>query len=266
MNRIVPSRMLTTHAMLVPWGQFAQAIGLIRKLQTISIRQKTRDHSPQTKLIEFLVAILGGLPYLKDISHGPHPLDQDQAVARAWAHPRWAHYSGVSRTLQALTPEDVSCIIAVLNEVSQPFVDREVMLALRGQGRLLYDGDLTGRPVSSSSTTYPNVAFGHMSDAVQLGYQAALVSLHSPTLRAEPQDEAYGRLSLSVTQHPGNTVSCTQAEALARAAHGLAARTLVSTGRHTADCPGQAATTTGSLAGGPDATAGDATATGELPG
>jgi hypothetical protein len=48
-----------------------------------------------------------------------------------------------------------------------------------------------------------------MSDAVQLGYQAALVSLHSPT---------YGRLWLSVEQHPGDTVSSSQAEALVRAA------------------------------------------------
>ena len=87
MSRKVPSRMLTTHAMLVPWGQFAQALGLIRKLEAIPIRQKTYDHCPQTKLIEFLVAILGGLPYLKDISRSAHPLDQDQAVARAWGQP-----------------------------------------------------------------------------------------------------------------------------------------------------------------------------------
>ena len=48
-----------------------------------------------------------------------------------------------------------------------------------------------------------------MSDAVQLGYQAALISLHSPT---------YGRLWLSVEHHPGDTVSSSQAEALVRAA------------------------------------------------
>ena len=48
-----------------------------------------------------------------------------------------------------------------------------------------------------------------MGDAVQLGYQAALVSMHSPT---------YGRLWLSVEQHPGDTVSSSQAEALVRAA------------------------------------------------
>ena len=72
---------------------------------------------------------------------------------------------------------------------------------------LLYDGDLTGRPVSSTSTTYEGAAFGWMDNAVCLGYQAALVSLDSPT---------YGRLWLSVRPHPGDTVSCHQIGAMVR--------------------------------------------------
>ena len=83
------------------------------------------------------------------------------------------------------------------------------MQALQQTGRLGYDGDLTDRPVSNTSTTYPGVAYGHMSDGLHLGYQAAMVSLHSPT---------YGRFWLSVVNHPGDTVSCTQAEALVQAA------------------------------------------------
>ena len=71
------------------------------------------------------------------------------------------------------------------------------------------NGDLTGRPVSNTSTTYPGAEFGWMSDAVGLGYQAAMVTMHSPT---------YGRLWLSVKQHPGSVVSSSQAEALLCAA------------------------------------------------
>ena len=97
----------------------------------------------------------------------------------------------------------------MLAAVSQPFIDQEVLLAVQQHGRVVYNGDLTGRPVSNPSTTYPGAAYGHMSDGVQLGYQAALVSMHSPT---------YGRLWLGVTPHPGNTLSCRQAEALVRAA------------------------------------------------
>ena len=68
---------------------------------------------------------------------------------------------------------------------------------------------LTDRPVSNTSTSYPGVAYGHMGDGLHLGYQAAMVSLHSPI---------YGRFWLSVVEHPGDTVSCTQAEALVQAA------------------------------------------------
>jgi hypothetical protein len=48
-----------------------------------------------------------------------------------------------------------------------------------------------------------------MGDEIRLGYQAALVSMGSPS---------YGRLWLSIAHHPGDTVSCTQAEALVLAA------------------------------------------------
>ena len=59
---------LTQHAMLVAWGQFAHCLGLIDQLEGVPLHQKTITHRPQTKVLEFLVAILGGLPYLKDIS------------------------------------------------------------------------------------------------------------------------------------------------------------------------------------------------------
>ena len=201
--------LLTQHAMLVAWGEYAQSIGVVERIESVLLEQKEVEHSPQRKVLEFLVAILGGLPYLKDSSRSAHPLDQDRAVAKAWGQESWADQSGVSRTLTALTPEQAEQIAAVLQEVSQPFIDREVLLALRDQGRVIYDGDLTGRPVSNSSTSYPNVAFGHMSDAVALGYQAALVSFHSPT---------FGRLWLSVQPHPGDKIACTALVAMVRSA------------------------------------------------
>jgi len=195
--------------MLVPWGFFAQRIGLVEALEGVPIPQRRREYTPQTKLIEFLVSILAGCAYLQDISRAPHPLDQDSAVAQAWGQEGWADYSGVSRTMKACSEKTVVAVKEALEVISRPFIAREVMLALLDRGVLVYDGDLTGRPVSSTSTTYPGAAFGWMSDAVQLGYQAALVSLHSPT---------YGRLWLSVEQHPGDTVSSSQAEALVQAA------------------------------------------------
>jgi hypothetical protein len=195
--------------MLVIWGAFARQMGLIEALERVKIPQRTREHTPERKLTEFLVAILGGCEYLQDISHGSHPLDQDKAVAEAWGQSEWADYSGVSRTLKACTPETVAAIKGVLEEVSQPFIDQEVTLALSKQGVIIYDGDLTGRPVSNTSTSYEGAAFGWMSDEIRLGFQLALVSMHSPT---------YGRLWLSGQHHPGDTVSTSQAEALVQAA------------------------------------------------
>ena len=201
--------LLTSHAMLIPWGLFAQRMGLVDALESVPISQRRREYKPQTKLIEFLVAILAGCAHLQDISRSAQPLDQDVAVAEAWGQKGWADYSGISRTLKVCTTETVAAVQEALARISHPFVEREVMLALRDQDALIYDGDLTGRPVSSTSTTYPGSAFGWMDDGVQLGYQAAMVSLHSPT---------YGRLWLSAEQHPGDVVSASQAEALVCAA------------------------------------------------
>jgi hypothetical protein len=200
---------LTHHAMLVAWGEYAQSIGLIQEIESVPLHQKTVTHRPQTKILEFFLAMLAGLEHLKDLSRSAHPIDQDQAVARAWLQSAWADYSGVSRTLTTLSPEEAAHLTGVLRTLSQPILDSEVMTALRRAGRLTYDGDLTGRPVSNSSTSYPNAGYGHMDDAIQFGYQAAMVSIHSPT---------YGRLWLSVVPHPGNTTSCTQAEAMVLAA------------------------------------------------
>ena len=199
----------TQHALLVVFGQFAREIGLISGIEGVKLDQKTYEHSPQTKVLEFLVAILSGAKYLQDISLAAHPLDKDVALAQAWGQICWADYSGVSRTLSGLSWDEVRALVAVLEQVGQPFINRELKL-LRSLGQTVrVDGDLTGIPVSNTSRTYPNAAYGHMDDEIRLGYQAGMTSLHSPT---------YGRLWLSVEHHAGDTVSCTQAETLVLAA------------------------------------------------
>ena len=199
----------TQHAFLVAWGQFAQAKGLTQRIEAVKLRQKNYYHRPQTKVLEFLTAILGGLKQLQEISLAAHPLDKDQAVAEAWGQAGWADYSGVSRTMSGLSWEEAHAIVAELDAFSQPFLNAELELLCKQKKRLTMDGDLTGIPVSNTSTSYPNAAYGHMDDDIQLGYQAGVVSLLT---------ETYGRLWLSGTHHPGDTVSSTQAEALVLAA------------------------------------------------
>jgi len=188
----------TDHAMLVVWGEFAHKTGLVQALKGIDIPQKTYDHTPQTKLIEFLVSTLAGCAHLKDLDEGHHPITHDQAVAEAWGVPGWAHYSGVSRTLAACTPEIAAEVTRILEQVTHPFLERELTLLRAQQDVLWWDLDLTPRPVSNTSKTYPEATFGWMGDEVGLGYQAAVASLRSPT---------YRRFLLSAQRYTGATVS-----------------------------------------------------------
>jgi hypothetical protein len=150
---------ITHHAMLVAWGLFAQNIGLIGAIESIALHQKEVVHSPQTKVLEFFVAILAGLPHLQELSRSAHPIDQDQAVAKAWLQASWADYSGVSRTLSGIRQAEADQIAKVMQQITQPILAEEVMQALKRSDRLVYAGDLTARPVSNTSTSYPGVAY-----------------------------------------------------------------------------------------------------------
>jgi hypothetical protein len=50
----------TQHAFLVAWGWFAEEAGLIQKIQAVALKQKTYTHSPQSKVLEFVIGTLPG--------------------------------------------------------------------------------------------------------------------------------------------------------------------------------------------------------------
>lgn len=190
----------TQHALLVAWGHFARTTGLLDQILTVPIAQQERDTAlrPAQKLIELLIGLLSGIEYLTDLSAGAAPLARDVVVAQAWGLDHLASASAVSRTLHACDGESVSAVQTVLEHVSQPYLDRAVRdLRLRDQV-LELDMDLTGRPVSATSCTFPGAAFGHMDGEVRLGYQVAAVCLRTAL---------YGRQWLCGQQHPGNTVA-----------------------------------------------------------
>ena len=112
----------THHGMLIAFGEFLSQHGLIDRLMQVPIAQKTRTFSPQTKLVEFLAGIMSGLEYLQDLNDGARPLAKDPAVARAWGQPGLAHYSGVSRTLDACDEQTVARVEHAINEFSRPFI------------------------------------------------------------------------------------------------------------------------------------------------
>lgn len=188
----------TEHGMLVAFGAFLTEHGLLDQLRQVPIAQKTRKWTPQAKLIEFAAGIMSGIEHLQDINHGPHPLAPDTVVARAWGLEGFAHYSNVSRTLHACDDRTVAAVEQAIMAFSQPFIDQAVhALARRGQPIIL-DCDLTGQPVSATSTTYPQATFGWMDNQVQLGYQLARVSLTPATGE---------RIWLAGFHHPGDTLS-----------------------------------------------------------
>ncbi len=188
----------TEHGLLVAYGQFARQNGLVERLMAVPVPAKAYVHRPQAKILEFLVGIFSGIEYLRDLDEGPRPLTKDLAVAQAWGQPAWAHYSGVSRTLDAADGRTVAAVQQALADFSQPFIDEAISEQLRRGEPLVFDADLTGQPVSSTSRTYPEAAFGWMDDGVRLGYQLARISVE--TCR-------YSRLWLGGFHHPGDTVS-----------------------------------------------------------
>ena len=189
----------TEHAWLVVMGQLAQALGLVKELEAVPIDQKQGPKCPpQTKLIELLVGILGGIEYLQDLNREAHPIVKDATIAQAWGQAIFAHYSGVSRTLEAADEGTLAAVIEVLRQVSQPFIQEAVMETIRKQGYLTADVDLTGREVSPTSTDYKDATFGWMADDVHKGYQAAILSLVC---------ERWQRLLLALQRYTGRTHS-----------------------------------------------------------
>ena len=195
----------TDHAWLVVLGYVAKALGLVAGLEAVPIKQrKGPDCEPQTKLIEFLVGILGGIEYLQDLNLSDNPIAKDLTVIEAWAQDKFVHYSGVSRTLDAADEKTLAAVVEVLQAVSRPFIDAAVMEAIRKEGQLVIDVDLAGRQVSPTSTDYPEAEFGWMDDGISKGYQAAITSLVC---------ECWKRLMLTLQRYAGRTRSaeCLQA-------------------------------------------------------
>ncbi len=199
----------TQHGVLVAFGEFLSQHGLIDRLMHVPIGQKTRTFAPQTKLVEFLAGIMSGVEYLQDLNDGPQPLAKDSVVARAWGQAGFAHYSGVSRTLDACDEHTVAAVEQAISEFSRPFIAAAIDDLLRRGAPLIYDFDLTGQAVSSTSTTYPQAAFGWMNDSVKLGYQLARVCL-------SPEDRT--RVWLAGFHYPGDTVSAACLQELVAAA------------------------------------------------
>ena len=98
--RELPQGMLTQHALMVAWGEFAHEIGLIPKLLGGRFPKKCRPYAPG-KVLTFLIGILTGITHLKDLNRRSSSFGPCWPAIRAWGLDSLAHYSGISRTLAA---------------------------------------------------------------------------------------------------------------------------------------------------------------------
>jgi len=207
-KRSEPTVQRTEHAMVVVWGYFSRLHHLAERLrQKVSVPRHHENIPGADLILEFGLLLLSGSTQLQDLNLGPRPLVKDEAVKEAW-DVQFGHYTTVSRVLKAATAETVVQVVAVLDEIGRPFIEREVeALAARGQGLVLH-ADLSGRPVSAYSKSYPEARWGHMGNTLALGHQHALITM---------QGQEY-RLHLAGFLHPGDTVSQACLRELIRAA------------------------------------------------
>ncbi len=199
----------TDHGLLVALGEFLQQHGLIQRLMQVPIKQKTVTFAPQTKLIELLAGLRSGIEYLSDLNDGPRPRAKDAVIAEAWGQKAFAHYSSVSRPLDACNDETVSAVQAAIEAFSQLFMRTAIHELIRSGTPIVSDLDLMGQGVSATSHSYPDAAFGWMNDSVQLGYQVARICF---TTRSRE------RIWLHGFHHPGDTVSASCLQELIRSA------------------------------------------------
>ena len=99
-----PLEQITGHAPLAVLGYYWQQKGCFDPLEQVQPDIKTVFHSPPAKLLDVVVSILAGYEAL---SVGSNHLRADLALARAWQRKQFADHSGLSRTLNALRPEEI---------------------------------------------------------------------------------------------------------------------------------------------------------------
>ncbi|MDH4138806.1 MAG: hypothetical protein OEW09_19145, partial [Anaerolineae bacterium] len=188
----------TQHAILIPWGRLSRYLRLGERLRAAVVMPRHQDAIPAGDLIlEFGLASLAGYEYLQDLNLGPHPLAKDQAVQDAW-DVQFGHYTTVSRLLYDVDEPTARKVQTELDAIMQPYVDCAVHEVLCHQEYLTLCGDLTGRPVSAYSTTYPpDAVFGHMANQLRKGHQAVLV-----TLKGQRH-----RVHITALHHRGDTVA-----------------------------------------------------------
>ncbi len=156
---------------LIPCGLYAQKIGLFDVFEKhLKIDMKTVRYSPIDKVIELLVSIIAGCPDNKTINNRLVP---DRLSASAWNLEQFADQSQINILLHRVNQENLQ----QLEEAYQEIFAAHSLAARYPRNKILtVDVDMTGLPVSPTSTTYEGAEFGHMDkkNTSSKGYQFSI--------------------------------------------------------------------------------------------
>jgi hypothetical protein len=136
--------------------------------------------SPQENLLSILVVLLFiifVLPYLLPLN-GPPTVDPTTLADPNGAFVQAGDTRILLKSRDETAVQDLRMVIADFN---QPFIAEAIHDELWAGRELVFDLDLMGQSVSSTSRTYPDVAFGSLrvDHEIRLGYQLARVCVQT---------------------------------------------------------------------------------------
>lgn len=110
---------------------------------------------------------MSAIEHLQGLVFESRLLAQDTTVAQASGWAGFAQFTTAGRMLPACNAQTISAYEAAITASCQPFAHTTIHAWLRRGQPLICDLDMTGQAVSSTSTTYPDAAFGWMNDQVR---------------------------------------------------------------------------------------------------
>lgn len=130
----------TQFAPVAALSTYYQAQRVLKPLESVNIKMKTIEFSPQNKLIQVFLSILTGCEYVSVINTRLRP---ERQLAQVWRNECFAHQATLSETLDALTLTNLDQLEHAIHQISQ-ICGRTPRHDWRGL--LWLDFDLSGLP------------------------------------------------------------------------------------------------------------------------
>ena len=149
-----PTGCTTRFAPLAYLSACYQAQNLFKPLEELPLTGKTVTFSPQDKLLQVLLSVLSGCPYLSTVNTCLKP---EQGLARVWAWERFADQSMLSRNLDSLSQMqliDLNRAVGGIRHQISPIPVHD------WRGYLWLDYDLSGLPAGKQAQGSTKGYFG----------------------------------------------------------------------------------------------------------